>query len=60
MPLLAIRNKVDADRLRAAAETPFEKDLVETLIAWRFKYQQIFELIEHAAKTALEDGKYGD
>ena len=54
MPILALRNEQDAQRLRNYATTDFERDLVETLLAWRWRYKAPLELIKRTAEVCLD------
>ncbi len=55
MPILALANEQDAERLRRAATTNYERDLVETLLAMRGRYLHTIELIHSASKLILSD-----
>ena len=55
MPILAIRNQQDVARLIENVRTPFERDLLDTLVSWRFRYEQIFKMIQYTAQLGLDD-----
>jgi hypothetical protein len=54
MSVLAVRCENDIKRLHEAVRTNFEKDLLETLLHWRFCHDETLKLIKQAAEIGLK------